>query len=472
MSEKRKEGTYLCADLMACLGVLLLLGLEYFRTSGFIDMPVTYDSALPIAGRWFCLSGAMLLCACTGYVMGTKQLSWCSVRPFFRLIYIYLISSLGAMLVRRVIFDQYLTKEEIVDMLIQFTATDTAKFAGMYMLLLLFAPFLSAAFRDLHTAHAQFAFLAVTAGVGTLQPMLMLSGKYLLPEWCKMFAPFAGFLGGIFVRYYAKNLHRIAYLVLLAVLCGLQTAAVVYICTDSGVLYYPQFDSMASLPSLMTALLTLSLFHSEKRSDSPLNKFFSNASGGAIAALIIGDSVIDFVIPSLQEYVPELETLLLAGLIAVPVVFILCCTIGIFLQMPIFFIRTFFADEEEEWEEETEAEPEKAEEPEKQEEPEAIPAEPVRKPKPIRKLEPLTPVHHPEPKAEPIPEPEIQHIPEPEPVCESVPEPEVQPVPEPVHHKAQKPATLNEILEEQGIAVPDSSVDDLIAKIISHESSI
>ena len=63
MSETRKEGKYLCADFLAVIGVMLLLGLEYFKAVGFMEMPVTYDSALPIAGRWFCLSGAMLLSA-------------------------------------------------------------------------------------------------------------------------------------------------------------------------------------------------------------------------------------------------------------------------------------------------------------------------------------------------------------------------------------------------------------------------
>ena len=55
MSETRKEGKYLCADFLAVIGAMLLLGLEYFKAVGFMEMPVTYDSALPIAGRWFCL---------------------------------------------------------------------------------------------------------------------------------------------------------------------------------------------------------------------------------------------------------------------------------------------------------------------------------------------------------------------------------------------------------------------------------
>ncbi len=475
MSETRKEGKYLCADFMAVFGVMLLLGLEYFKAAGFMEMPVTYDSALPIAGRWFCLSGAMLLSACTGYVLSTKRLSWRSVRPLIRLVYIYLISSLGALLIRRIIFEESITKEELFGILRDFTATETARFAGMYILLLLFAPFLSAAFHDLKTYNARLAFLAVTAGVGTLQPMLVISGYYLIPPWCKYFAPFAGFIGGAFVRRYAKNLNRIAYLVLLLLLCGLQTAAVVYVCTERGILCYPQFDSMASLPSLMTALLLLSLFHSDKRGDTALHRFFSNASGGAIAALILGDTVIDFILPSLQEYFPEQETLLLAGLAAVPVVFILCCTIGIFAQIPVFMVRALFGEDAYEEDDETEEETK----PEKKEHKE-------NKPRPLRKLEPLNEEPVPEIsnfKEKPAPvavpetvpaEPEtVPPAPAPTPVVQEIPVPEtpVQEEPKPVSRPAEvqkhEPATLNEILEEQGIPVQEDSVEDLIARITS-----
>jgi len=49
-------------------------------------------------------------------------------------------------------------------------------------------------------------------------------------------------------------------------------------------------------------------------------------------------------------------------------------------------------------------------------------------------------------------------LPEPEPVQE-----ENKPVPAEI--KKHEPATLNEILEEQGIPVQEDSVDDLIARI-------
>ena len=453
MSESRKNGKYLCADMLAVFGALLLLGLEYLKTAGFMEMPVTQESSLLVAVRWFCLSGAMLLSGCMGYVMSTKKLSLKSVKPILRVVYIYVVSSLLALLMRRVMLDEYFTQEELLDTLRTFTATDTARFAGMYILLLLFAPFLSAAFHDLKTYNARLAFLAVTAGVSTLQPMLIISGKYLLPEWCKMLAPFAGFIGGAFVRRYSKSLNRVAYFLLLVLLCGLQTTAVMYICTERGILYYPQFDSMASLPALMTAMLTLSLFHSDKKGDTPAHRFFSNASGGTIAALILGDTVIDFALPSLAEYFPEQEQLIKGGLLTVPVIFILCCAAGIFIQIPVFILKALFGEDAYEYIDE---------EPEVQE----IPEKPVQA-KPIRKLEPIPePEPEPEPvfEPEPIPEPEPIFEPEPEPIPEPEPEPELKPVSAPVPEPIPEPVRTKPVSESHN-KYNNSDIDELIAKI-------
>ncbi|MDE7093432.1 MAG: hypothetical protein K2O52_00815 [Oscillospiraceae bacterium] len=456
---------YLCADFLACLGAVFLLALQYIQATGFLDQPVTYESTPHVATRWICLSGAMLLSACVGFVMSEKTLSWHSFKPFLRLGYIYIICSLCAMLMQKMIFDQEITFQILLQMLYQFSVTDTAKFIAMYFALLFAAPFLSAAFRELKTYQARLAFLIISAGVSTLQPMLIISGNYLLPEWCKMLAPIAGFVGGAFLKYYAKHHSKIFWFFMLLLVCVLQTIAVMAICTEKGCLYYPQFDSMASFPSLLIALFILSLFRSEKRGDSGLHSFFAGASGGALCALILGDTMIDFLMPSIIENFPDMKNLLFVGFLAVPVIFILCCTIGLFLQIPVFIINSVITDmnTEDDDEEETST---------------------TQKPKPIRKLEPISkPVSEPAPVSEPIsksipepapiPEPISKPIPEPVPI----PEPISKPIPEPAsilesisrQKKSESQVSLQEILKEKKSPAQDIqdklSIDELIAKI-------
>ncbi|MDE5884804.1 MAG: hypothetical protein K2H29_07010 [Oscillospiraceae bacterium] len=501
MTDTKSEsshGRFLCADALSCLGVMLLLGLQYIRETGFIESTITYDSAPFIAMRWFCLSGAMLLASCVGYVKSSEQFSLHSFKPLFRLSYIYVIATLCTLLLRKVFFEQEMTPDIIFQALRQFSATDTAKFLGMYFALLLAAPFLGAAFQKLQSRNARLAFVVVTAAVSTLQPMLLLSsGDYLLPEWCKMLAPIAGFAGGAYIREYAAKHSRILWLFLLLLVWGGQTACVTYVCTDRGFLYYPQFDSMASLLSLLTALFTLGLFHSPARGESGRHSFFAGASGGALITLMLGDVVIDFLMPSIQENFPELEMLLIVGFFAVLVVFILSCTVGLFLQLPVFLVRAFTGESEYEDDEEY-----KYNEDNKNQEKINIPDNsnshnfdmPIPQHKSLRVLEPI-----PENQDSPV-IPEILKNPEnPDPVLEIAQRTQkIQTIRD--YQKAQRireqeeekreelrriqnqksrpirknPASLQEILREQGIpyetsAADPNSIDELIARITGNE---
>ncbi|MDE6657592.1 MAG: hypothetical protein K2J88_03290, partial [Oscillospiraceae bacterium] len=264
-----------------------------------------------------------------------------------------------------------------------------------------------------------------------------------------------GFVGGAFVKCYAKNHSRILWFFLLLLVSVLQTVSVVFICTERGCLYYPQFDSMASLPSLIIALLILSLFHSKNYGDSGLHSFFAGASGGTLSALILGDIMIDFLMPSIAENFPDTKNLLFVGFLAVPVIFILCCTIGLFLQIPIFIVHAVTDDVYEEDEDDDDEE--------ELEKPEKIP---VQKQKPIRALDPIEVVSS---ETVSIKYKSMKRVQEPTalvPIRESIPK--AEPVNKPVN-KSEHQASLDEILKEQkisAISTKDSiSVDELIAKI-------
>ncbi|MDE7122255.1 MAG: hypothetical protein K2O42_08860 [Oscillospiraceae bacterium] len=487
------HGRFLCADALSCLGVMLLLGLQYIQETGFMESAITYDSAPFIAMRWFCLSGAMLLAGCVGYVKSSEPFSLHSFKPLFRLSYIYVIATLCTLLLKKFFFELEMTPDTIFQTLRQFSATDTAKFLGMYFALLLAAPFLSAAFQKLQSRNARLAFVVVTAAVSTLQPMLIISGEYLLPEWCKMLAPIAGFAGGAYIRAYAGKRNRILWLFLVLLVWGGQTACVTYICTDRGFLYYPQFDSMASLLSLLVAMFTLGLFHSPARGESGRHSFFAGASGGALIALMLGDVMIDFLMPSIQENFPELEMLLIVGFLAVPVVFILSCTMGLFLQLPVFLVKMFTEESESEYDDEEDEQNEQDKQ-ENHKNPDSHNFDmPLPQPKSLRVLEPIP---------EKSEKPEIPKNPQnPDPVLEIMQRTQkIHTIREQQKEQRRKeqeeekleeirriqerqkkytprktPSSLQDILREQGIPCQTSanndpdSINELIAKITQNE---
>ncbi len=347
MSAEKKRN--LGIDILCCLGVLLLLGVQYMDAVGFMAQPVTsWLSAIPVAVRWFCLSGASLLAAGTGYVLSTRKLSAGYFKILIRLVYIYIVCSLSGLVMRIVILGDTLTFADAVQALTQFSASETARFAEMYLALIIAAPYLNAAFDGLYGRKARFSLVLLLSLVSGLQPMLCLSEHYLLPGWCKGLFPVAAYFAGAYLRRYLKHRRTWLYLPLLLVILVLETAVVMLVCLPSGVLHCPWLDSMASLGSLGMALLLLAMLHSKQPGEGSVHRFFSGAAGGALGALLLGDLVIDAALPAVAERFPDTDGKLLAGWFVIPIVMILSCVLSLVLQTPLLGLRAYLRSAEEE----------------------------------------------------------------------------------------------------------------------------
>ena len=345
-------------DILCCFGVMLLLGLQYIKNIGYFAEPIiSWAAAAPIAGRWLCLSGAMVLSAGTGYILGGKKFSMGYFRIFIRLVYVYIVCGLCAIGLRLTFLHEELSLEDIVQSFLQFTTTETGKFAGMYFGILLAAPFINAALYGLPNRQARFFFLCLTAAFGTLQPILLINGIYLLPEWCKGLFPVAAYIGGAYLKRYMKRRHVLPLLLILFVTLAVETVLVTTLSLPSGTLSCPWLDSMATLPCLGIALCLLGLFHSKKDGKGSVHRFFAGAAGGALAALLLGDPLLSLLMPSLLERFPDIEMRFWGGCIVIPLLFTLCCVMGLILQLPLLGIRSFF--ENAEVEEDEEERPEK-----------------------------------------------------------------------------------------------------------------
>ncbi len=354
MSNSTEKPRNLGIDLLCCLGVMMLLGLQYLADTGFTQAPVqSYTAVLPIAARWFCLAGAMLLAACMGYILSRKQFSGSYFKILIRLVYIYLIGGMCAMAIRRVMLHESLSLKDMLQSFGTFTVTGTGRIVGMYLALLLAAPFLNAAFHGLKRRQARQAFLVITAAVSTLQPMLLIHGVYVIPEWCKGLFPVVAYIGGAYIRRYSKRKDFISLLIFLISLCLAQTVVVLSISLTKGIMYCPWLDSMASLPCLGIALSLLGMFRSKKEGCGTGHRLLACAANGALAALLLGEPFLDCLAPALYERFPSLSMRLFAGFAVVPMVFIICCTVGLIIQGPLFLIRQAIRSEGEEEEEDS-----------------------------------------------------------------------------------------------------------------------
>ena len=371
-------------DILCCIGVMFLLGLQYIHATGFSAQPITDWTAIPtLSARCFCQSGAMVLSAGTGYILSRKKFSAGYLKIFIRLIYIYLTCSILALFLRSVVLDEFLSRAQEVQAVIQFTATETSRFAAMYFPLLLAAPFVNTAFYGLENRNQRLCLFGIVS-LSTLQPLLYVSGTYLLSEWCKGLFPLAGYLGGAMIQKYSKQKHSSLVIVIMTGVWICETLIVYDSSLKRGELYCPWLNSVASLPNLCIALCLLELFHSEKMGDSSLHKFFAGAAGGALSALLLCDPVINIMMPALRERIPDLIPRLWAGYLVVPIVFVLCSTAGLILQIPYHGVRNFIQNNEEE-DEETEEEEESV-----PVTPESVPSKKVPRPdKPSANTHPL-----------------------------------------------------------------------------------
>ena len=347
-------------DILCCLGVMLLLGLQYIDAIGYFEEPVSsWASAAPIAWRMFCLSGAAVLSAGTGYILSSKKYSMGYFKIFIRLLYVYVVCSAVAIAMRLTLLQEQMTLPEVLQAFLRFQTTDTSSFAGMYFGILLAAPFLNAAIQGLPSRNARLLFLCLTTAFGTLQPILYIEGIYLLPEWCLGLFPVAAYVAGAYLKRYLKKRHIPVFLLIMLVMIAIETAIVTWTSLPEQKLFCPWLDSMSTLPAFCIALCLLGLFHSKKPGKSSVHRFFAGAAGGALAALLLGDPLIDISMAAVTERFPDPDLRYWVGLGIVPVLFILCCVLGLMLQLPLLGIRSLLRSAEAETEEDEDEKPKK-----------------------------------------------------------------------------------------------------------------
>ncbi len=347
-------------DILCCLGVMMLLCLQYIDAIGYFEEPVaSWSYAAPIAWRMFCLSGAAVLSAGTGYILSSKKYTAGYFKIFIRLLYVYVVCSLVAILMRLTLLQEEMTFPEILQAFLRFKTTDTSSFAGMYFGILLAAPFLNAAIQGLPNRNARLLFLCLTTAFGTLQPILYIEGIYLLPEWCLGLFPVAAYVAGAYLKRYLKKRHIPVFLLAMLVLIAAETAIVTWTSLPEQKLFCPWLDSLATFPAFGIALCLLGLFHSKKNGKSSVHRFFAGAAGGALAALLLGDPLIDIAMAAVTERFPDPDIRYWVGLAIVPVLFILCCVLGLMLQLPLLGIRSLLRSAEAETEEDEEEKPKK-----------------------------------------------------------------------------------------------------------------
>ena len=331
-------------DILCCTAAVMLLMLRFIDATGFLELPFSPGrAALPVLLRQVCLAGAAMLAAGAGCVLSRKRFSMGYYRILIRLVYVYVVCSLLALLLRGTLLHETFTFGEAVRDVVQFRSTGTAAFAGMFFGLLVAAPFLNAAWQGLPNRGARRLFWLLLAGAATLQPILRIGEVCVLPEWCAGLFPAAAYIGGAYVRRYGTRPRRDLLLILLAAVPVLETCWVVITSMPQGRYDCPWLDSLAALPAHVIAISLLSLCRSRVAGATNIHRFFAGAAGGALAGLLLGDPIVRAAAESIPASV---GARIAVGLVLVPIVFALCCGAGFVLQLPLLTVRRRLQDQD------------------------------------------------------------------------------------------------------------------------------
>ncbi len=327
-------------DILCCLAGIMLLGVCLFDQIGLEQITITgYSGALPIAVRWFCMSGAMLLAACAGYVLSVRKYAASHFKTVGRLLYIYLVGTAVVFAARRFLIGEEMTPMQMFQELLGFSASSTSHITGMYFLLMLAAPFLNTAFQGLKSRSARMTFVVIPAIFGTLQPILHFGEITVIPQWCIGLAPIAAYLGGAFIRRYGKA-RDIVILTIFALLAfAAQVITALMTSLRTGFIDCPWLESMAALPSLLMALCLVGLFHSRHEGSGTAHRFFGGATGGILMGVMIAEPLMRCLMLNIVDSFPIISTRLVAGIVVVPLVFIMCAALSLMLQFPILLRR-------------------------------------------------------------------------------------------------------------------------------------
>ncbi len=327
-------------DILCCLAGIMLLGVCLFDQIGLEQITITgYSGALPIAVRWFCMSGAMLLAACAGYVLSVRKYAASHFKTIGRLLYIYLVGTAVVFAARRFLIGEEMTPLQMLQELLGFSASSTSHITGMYFLLMLAAPFLNTAFQGLKSRSARMTFVVIPAVFGTLQPILQFGEITVIPQWCIGLAPIAAYLGGAFIRRYGKARDIVILTIFTLLAFAAQVITALLTSLRTGFIDCPWLESMAALPSLLMALCLVGLFHSRHEGSGTAHRFFGGAAGGILMGLMIAEPLMRCLMLNIVDSFPIISTRLVAGIVVVPLVFIMCTALSLMLQFPILLRR-------------------------------------------------------------------------------------------------------------------------------------
>ncbi|MBE6855914.1 MAG: hypothetical protein E7500_00605 [Ruminococcus sp.] len=195
MNNLQEKKRYYAVDFCCILGVILMIGLDFFRKSGFEQTALTgVISVLPLALRWLCMAGVPLIILVNGASFSRDTFSFSQYKGFFKLIYCTAVCFAVMWIYTGGHPDSFPTSS-----VKPFYYYDGIDFALMYSVLLLLSPFLNCTYQALPNNRAKAFLVGSFAFLSSMPNILIFGGNYILPVELTQLWPVTLYFLGAFI---------------------------------------------------------------------------------------------------------------------------------------------------------------------------------------------------------------------------------------------------------------------------------
>jgi len=237
MSSVNKQNRDFSLDVIRCLAIFLVISVHFFLNSGYYDVPVYGKTMFVLTViRSNCMICVPLFLLLSGYLMGGKTVSKKYYLGIKRVLAIYLLASIFALIYKQAYLGQEYTLKSGILSILDFSAADYSWYVEMYIGLFLMIPFLNIIYNNLNSKKQKLlligSLLLLTGLPGVLNTFdLYTEGFFknpstavnfftpLIPDWWEDLYPFTYYFAGRYLKEYGINV-KLRYRIPLFLACG------------------------------------------------------------------------------------------------------------------------------------------------------------------------------------------------------------------------------------------------------------
>lgn len=273
-------------DIIKVFAVLFVISVHFFRNTNYYGQPLTPGENLftQTALRWLFIICVPLFITVTGYLQSRKKLSVKYYKGLLPVLGIYLLYSIGTILVRIFYFkeDQHIIKW--IYEILSFKSIEYSWYVNMYIGLFLLIPFLNLIFNNLKNMKEHLFLISTLVvmtglpGLFNYMPLTIFESNIVyFPDWWLGIYPLAYYFIGCYIKEYKPEVNKLFAGILLLLIILLQTILTYHF--SHGGPFVSVIGEYGSLLVMISTTLFFIIFYDVDIKNKAISKAISTVGG-------------------------------------------------------------------------------------------------------------------------------------------------------------------------------------------------